>query len=452
MNDRNVLMAQRIAQAVASRGGTTYYIGGFVRDRLRGEQSKDVDIEVHGISVQELEKILDSLGERIAFGESFGIYNLKGYSIDIAMPRKEENKGKGHRDFDICVDPFIGSEKAAMRRDFTMNALMENVLTGEIVDHFGGVNDLKNGIIRHVSDVTFAEDPLRVLRAAQFAARLEYTVAEETVAICRKMDLSALPKERITGELKKALLKAEKPSVFFEVLREMEQLDEWFSQLRATIGVPQNPVHHAEGDVWTHTMMVCDAATAFRETVQNPFGFMLAALTHDFGKALCTEEINGVWHAYNHEHVGLPLIRQFMQRLSNEKALTEYVLNLCEQHMRPNMLAHDKASVKATNKMFDASLDPMALIALATADGLGKKSAYPYVSYEAFLTERLQLYRETMRQPYVQGKDLVAAGVAPTEHFHEYLDLAHKLRLAGVPKPAALRQVLALAREKKDVR
>ena len=451
MADKNIIMAERIARAVDACGGTAYYIGGFVRDRLRGEESKDIDIEVHGIAPKVLEGILDTLGGRISIGESFGIYRLKGYSLDIAMPRKEKNRGRGHRDFEVFVDPFIGTRKAAMRRDFTINALMENVLSGEVVDHFGGIRDLHEGVLRHINDATFAEDPLRVLRAAQFAARFEYRVAEETVALCRKMDLSTLPKERIIAELQKALLKAQKPSVFFEVLRGMEQLGVWFPELSATIGVPQSPVHHAEGDVWTHTMMVVDEAAAFRDKAQNTFGFMLAAVAHDFGKVLCTEKINGVWHAYNHEREGLPLIRQFLQRLTSEKALTHYVLNLCEHHMRPNMLAHDNASLKATNKMFDASVDPTGLIYLATADGLGKISTYDYISYEAFLTERLQCYRETMQQPYVQGKDLLEAGVQQTERFHEYIEFAHKLRLAGVKKYIALRQVLALAKENKDV-
>ena len=184
-------MARRVAEQVARRGGRTFYVGGFVRDALLQRDNKDVDIEVHGITPACLKEILDSLGQRLTIGESFGIFNLKGYDLDIAMPRKEEARGSGHRDFDIFVDPFIGTEAACRRRDFTFNALMQDVLTGEIVDHFGGAEDLEKGILRHVNDVSFAEDPLRVLRAAQFAARFEFTVAEETVALCSRMQLSA---------------------------------------------------------------------------------------------------------------------------------------------------------------------------------------------------------------------------------------------------------------------
>ena len=450
MSDKNIDMAVKLAALVSEQGGTAYYVGGYVRDKIRRMENKDIDIEVHGIYPRQLESILNSLGERISIGESFGIYNLKGYSIDIAMPRKEDNRGDGHKDFDICVDPFIGTYKAALRRDFTFNALLKNILTGEIIDHFGGVEDLQNGIIRHINDSTFAEDPLRVLRAAQFAARFNYTIADETVELCRQMDLSSLSKERVIGELEKALLKSDKPSVFFKALRLMNQLSVWFPELEQTIGIKQNPKHHAEGDVWTHTMMVCDAAVRYRDKVKNPLGFMISTITHDFGKALCTEIINGELHAYNHETIGLPLVKSFMTRLTAEKALIEYVMNLSEYHMKPNILAANNSSIKATNKLFDQSVDPEALVYLAVFDGLGSIKSHEYISHDDFLMKRLAIFKEYMSRPYVMGRDLIAAGVSPSERFSEYLEYAHKLRLAGVEKDSALRQTLALARKKGD--
>lgn len=447
LHDRSVGMAVEIARRVAACGGTTFYIGGCVRDKLRKKENKDVDIEVHGVEPSRLEEILDALGERISIGESFGIYNLKGYSLDIAMPRKEENRGRGHRDFEISVDPHIGTYKAAMRRDFTINALMENVLTGEIIDHFGGTRDLQNSVIRHVNARTFVEDPLRLFRAAQFAARFGYAVSPDTLELCRTMDVSALPRERVMGELQKALLKADRPSVFFETLRQMDQLGTWFPELERLMGVRQNPRHHAEGDVWVHTMMVLDAAARFRERAANPLGFMLAAITHDFGKALCTRTIDGEIHAYRHETQGLPLIQSFMNRLTSEKALIDYVLNLSEHHMRPNMLAAARSSVKSTNRMFDESVDPEGLICIAISDELGRIAEREYIPHEAFLQERLSTYREYMSRPYVMGRDLIEAGLKPSANFSKYLEYAHKLRLAGVEKESALRQTLAMARK-----
>ena len=441
-------MARKIAVAVEEKGGKAYFVGGYVRDLIRGNPGKDVDIEIHGVTPDTLKNILSSLGERLEIGESFGIFGLKGYSLDIAMPRTETNRGRGHRDFDVFVDPHIGTEKAARRRDFTINAMMQNVLTGEIIDHFGGREDLERGIIRHIDPVTFVEDPLRVLRGAQFAARFGFDIAPETIELCRTMDLSTLARERIMDELEKAMLKAERPSIFFELLRRMNQLSYWFPEAEALIGVEQNPKHHAEGDVWVHTMMVIDEVAKIRHYASDPLGLMLSALTHDFGKAICTEIVNGEIHSYGHETEGLPIIKTFMSRLTSEHRLIKYVLNLSEYHMKPNTLAATGASIKSTNKMFDSSVDPAALLCLAVADGLGKIAPREYISYDDFFIERLAIYREYMSRPYVMGQDLIDAGLKPSKDFSEYLEYAHKLRLAGIEKESALKQTIAYARKR----
>ena len=446
---RDMAMARTIATVVAEKGGKAYFVGGFVRDALLHLDNKDIDIEVHGISHETLAGILDSLGERITIGESFGVFNLKGYSLDIAMPRKEEARGQGHRDFAIFVDPHIGTEAAARRRDFTINALMQDVLTGEIVDHFGGREDLEKGILRHVNDASFPEDPLRVLRGAQFAARFELKVAEETIQLCRSMDLRHLPGERIEGELKKALLKAERPSLFFEILRKMDQLDVWFPELKALIGVGQHAVYHAEGDVWNHTMMVLDEAAKLRHRVENPYWFMLSALVHDFGKAVATVEKDGILHAYSHETEGLPLVETFLRRITTECKLIRYVKNMTELHMKPNTIAHANSAPKVTMKLFDQSVDPEGLICLALADDRGRITTRPTVSTENFLYERLAMFRELMAKPYVMGRDLIDAGLNPGAEFTQILDFAHKLRLAGVDKESALKQTLGFARSLK---
>ncbi len=449
MNDTEI--ALHIAELVKNNGGTAYYVGGYVRDRLMGLENKDIDIEVHGIQPEKLEEILDCAGERICIGESFGVYSLKGHSIDIAMPRKEYATGTGHRDFKISVDPFIGTEKAAQRRDFTVNALMENVLTGEITDHFGGLNDLEKGILRHVSDKTFPEDPLRVLRAAQFAARFEFAVSSETLSLCRDIDLGSLSRERVEEELKKALLKAGKPSVFFETLREMNQLGIWFPEIERLIGIPQHKLYHKEGDVWNHTMMVLDAAAGYRDKTEQPYCFMMTALVHDLGKIVSTAEKNGIHHAYGHETAGLPITEAFLRRISNEKKLIRYVLNMTELHMKPNTLACADSSVKSTNKMFDKAASPLDLIYIALADDKGRITEKPAPSSEDFLFERLRIFNDIMKKPHVTGKDLIDAGFLPDKHFSEILAYAHKLRLAGVDRDSALKQTVSFGiKLKKD--
>ena len=238
----------------------------------------------------------------------------------------------------------------------------------------------------------------------------------------------------------------------------MDQLDVWFSELKALIGVEQNPRFHAEGDVWTHTMMVINEAAKLRretaepegEAVASPLGFMLAAVTHDFGKAITTEVKNGVIHAYDHETKGLPLIETFLKRLTNETKLIEYVLNLSEYHMKPNVVAGVKSSVKTTNKMYDQSVDPEALIRIGSADALGKLPPEDTKANEAFLRERLAIYRDYMVRPFVAGRDLVEAGLTPGPDFSDILAYAHKLRLAGVEKDNALKQTLVYARKLKS--
>ena len=447
VEDKNVVLARMIAEQVALEGGRAFYVGGIVRDHILGLDNKDVDIEIHGIEPEKLTEILESFGEVTKTGLSFGVFGLKKYEIDIAMPRKEKAVGRGHRDFEIDVDPFIGYEKAAIRRDFTMNAMMEDVLTGEILDFFGGREDMKNHLIRHVNDVTYQEDPLRVLRAAQFAARFQFEIADETRDISRTMNLMDLASERIHGELSKALMKAKKPSVFFDELRKMGQLSQWFPEIEALIGVPQNPVHHPEGDVWSHTLMVLDAAAKLRCDAKYPEGFMMSALTHDLGKALSTLVEENKVSAIGHEKTGVELARQFLRRISNENRLTHYVLNMVELHMRPNMMASDGAGRKATSKMFDQSVCPEDLLLLAKADYFGKGNAEDYSTTEAFLQERLSFFQELMSRPFVQGRDLIEAGIEPGADFNEALAYSHKMRLAGVPKADALAQTLAYIRK-----
>ncbi|MBE5794395.1 MAG: tRNA nucleotidyltransferase [Clostridiales bacterium] len=446
--DQNLMMAKQLATAVADAGGRAYFVGGFVRDFVMHRPCKDIDVEVHNLTPAQLEALLDSLGERTIMGASFGIYGLRHYDLDIAMPRSETNTGRGHKDFTVCVDPFLGTRKAALRRDFTINAMMQDVLTGEIIDHFGGQADLKAGIIRHVNDESFGEDPLRVLRAAQFAARFEFEVAPETVAICKTMDLTALAGERIMEELNKALLKAAKPSIFFDVLRQMDQLDCWFPEVSALIGVEQEPRFHPEGDVYTHTMMVLDQAATLRDQAIHPRGLMLSALCHDFGKPETTKEIDGRIRSFGHEQVGCPLSIHFINRMNNEVRLKKYVENMVLLHMRPNALVHMKSGSKAYMKLFDLSQEPADLLLLAQADHCGRDGfGDDYDEIAQVLRHQLAAYQALMNEPEVKGEDLIQAGVKPGKLMGQAIAYAHKLHLSGIKHDAALVQTLAWLHE-----
>ncbi len=442
----NILLAKKIAVAVKNAGGRVFFVGGCVRDRLMGIESSDIDIEVHGIHPEQLEQILDTFGQRKEVGKSFGIYMLEHHTLDIALPRKETATGTHHRDFKIEVDPFITTLDAAKRRDFTVNAIMKDVLTGEIIDHFDGEKHLNSRRLRHVDDDSFAEDPLRVLRAAQFTARFDFTVDQDTINICKAIQLDTISRERVMEELKKALLLSQKPSRFFTFLRECNQLDIWFKELANLIGVPQNPKYHAEGDVWNHTMMVLDAAAQLRAQAKVPLFFMLSALLHDLGKSITTTEVDGIIHSYNHEQKGIALAQTALKRLSNERNLFRYVLNMVKLHMRPGALASQNASMRATNRLFDSSVCPEDLLLLAKADDTGRLPQSEK-AYMPFLTHRLSVYQQLSMQPQVCGQDLIDSGLTPDKHFKNLLAYAHKLHLSGVNKTAALQQTIAYHKE-----
>ena len=449
--EQDLRLAEQLARRVRQAGGRAMFVGGCVRDGLLGIPCKDIDIEVYGVAPQALKALLGELGEVIEKGASFGVYGLAHSSIDVAMPRRERRTGDRHTDFDVSVDPNLSFEAASMRRDFTINAMLRDALTGELVDLWGGQADLAARRIRHVNDKTFPEDALRVFRAAQFVARFEAEIAPQTLALCASMDVSALSVERVFDELCKALIKADRPSVFFRTLKEMDHLKEYFPELEACVGVRQNPAYHPEGDVFEHTMLVLDCAAALRGRAQWPLGFMVSALTHDLGKPVSTQiQPDGKITSYGHEVAGLPVCEAQLRRLTSHAKLIEYAKNMMWLHMRPNVLAGCHSKKKKTRQMFDLSVCPEDLILLSRADASGKLDAPYDEANEAFLRQRLEDYRQVMARPMVTGKDLVAAGLKPGPDFARWLDRARQLHFSGQDRDRALSQVLAEARREAE--
>lgn len=442
-NNRDEIMARKLATLIQQAGGTAYYVGGYVRDKLMGRDNKDIDIEVHGLTAEQLLKILKEVGEPDTVGSSFGIYTLHHYDLDISLPRKDNSCERGKENISEQVDPFVGTEKAARRRDLTINALMEDIVTGEIVDHFSGKEDIEKGIIRHVDEVSFSEDPLRVLRVAQFAARFDFTIADETIELSKRLSLEEIPRERIFGELEKALLKADRPSIFFESLKKMNHLSLFFPEVEGLIGLEQDPVYHPEGDVWNHTMQVIDAAAKMRNRAGYPMGFMVSALCHDFGKIVTTEKINGRIHAYKHETEGIDLVLKFLDRLTNIIKIKSYVANMVKLHMRPYQMAKQKSAVKSMCRMYDEAESPEDLLLLVKADNYGQVVSGDYDETESFLNDNLMIFKERVSSPQVAGRDLVDAGFKPDKDFKDALDYAHKLQLSGVEKENALKHTVS---------
>lgn len=252
----------RIAKAANEQGGRALLVGGYVRDTLLGLHPKDADLEVYGIEAPQLRDLLSRFGRVNCVGESFRVYKLawhkdgERFELDISLPRHDKKVGAGHKGFEVEGDPHASFEDAARRRDFTLNAILCDALTGEVIDPFHGRADLENKTLRVVDPVHFAEDSLRVLRAMQFAARFGLTIDPATVAICQDIELADLPGERLWGEWEKMLLKAERPSVGLRSAQELGILAKLFPYLETAMAREGETMcavldaAHAEWETW----------------------------------------------------------------------------------------------------------------------------------------------------------------------------------------------------------
>src|SRR5947199_4879906 len=253
-------LARALTQTAELR--ESYLVGGCVRDWLLGKACKDFDVEVFGVSYDQLVLTLSRWGKTDLVGRSFGVVKLtnrRGATYDFTIPRRDSKVAPGHKGFEITFDPAITPRQAAARRDFTVNALMFDPRRGELLDFFGGEEDLKNRVLRHTSPA-FAEDPLRVLRGMQFAARFDLRAAPETVALCRRMKAAyrELAPERVREEWFKWATKCFVPSAGLKFAQETEW-SENFPQVHALVGTPQDPDWHPDGDVFVHTRPCSDA-------------------------------------------------------------------------------------------------------------------------------------------------------------------------------------------------
>jgi tRNA nucleotidyltransferase (CCA-adding enzyme) len=329
-----------LAEAVRAEGGRALLVGGCVRDLLMDREPKDWDVEVYGLEPAKLRTLLDRFGSVNVVGEAFTVYKL-GTDLDVSLPRRERKSGRGHRAFVIEGDPSMTIEDASRRRDFTINAIMQDPLTGEVIDPFKGQEDIKNKILRAVSVDTFAEDSLRVLRAAQFAARFEFEIEPDTVLLCRGIDLSDLPAERIWGEIEKLLLQAQQPSIGLRWLRELGAIEQLFPEINALIDVLQDKEWHPEGDVFIHTRLVADRARELIDDLPYPkqVTVMLAAIAHDFGKPATTEFLEGRLRSRGHEDAGVAPTTTFLDRLRIHTLdgydVRAQVIALVRDHLKP---------------------------------------------------------------------------------------------------------------------
>ncbi|MGQ9589978.1 MAG: CCA tRNA nucleotidyltransferase [Planctomycetota bacterium] len=426
-----------IARAVRARGGRALVVGGWVRDRLLGLESKDFDLEVYGLQLAALEETLSGFGEVIAVGRSFGVLRVKGIDGDISIPRRDSKAGRGHRGFIAELDPTLGYAEAARRRDLTINAIAFDPLTGEVIDPLGGQEDLARRVLRAACPERFAEDPLRALRVAQFRARLEMEPDAELRELCSRIDLYDLPGERIQEELKKLLLRARRPSLGLEFLRETGLL-RFFPELHAMVGVPQEGEWHPEGTVWEHTLLAVDEAAASKTgRDEEDLLVLLAALCHDAGKPETTEVAGGRVRSIGHEEAGARIARSFLLRLRFPLEVVVKVCALVRYHMVPlNLYAgqsSDKAFRRLGRKLAKVGISPRLVYAVARADHLGRKTpdalARTFPVGDAFI-RRFETLESAEGRPKdaVQGRHLVERGYEPSPWFGEVLEACREVQ------------------------
>ena len=451
---------QAIAMEIKELGGSAYFVGGAVRDELLKKAIKDFDIEVFGIEPDILRSVCRRYGKVITVGNSFAVMkvNLDGETaIDVSIPRRERSTGLGHRAFDVEADPWMHPEEAAQRRDLTVNAISKNILTGEYIDPFHGIDDLKNGVLKHVGPC-FVEDPLRVLRVIRFAAQLGFIVHDETILLCRQMCrdgmLQSLPRERIEEEIFNLFAKGTPGHIFTALSMgiEMEIYQSLFPELHRLKGIVQDPRHHGEGDALTHTFLTVDRAAGIAERdgldEESRKILCLSALVHDLGKADTTEVADdGSITSYGHDKAGIPLAESLVSRITVNNSYRQRVMALMTAHMRPLHLAVAEKVTDSAIRRLAKFVQPSSLLELSRlveADTLASLpgEGHDKINAHLFLLERAKLLGVTEQppDPFIQGRDLIRlarADVIPERyskggtHFGTILKKVYEAQLDG---------------------
>lgn len=429
----------KLAAAYQHAGGRTLLVGGTVRDRLLQLPIKDYDLEVFGLPIENIKTVAERFGQVHEVGKAFGILKIRieEHEIDIAAPRQEEKTGRGHTGFTVAIDPTLSPEQAARRRDFTINAISEDPLTGEIIDPFGGQGDLRDRILRVVDPNTFGDDPLRVLRACQFAARFDLSVEDQTLELLKTLvpKTTELSKERFREEWKKLFLLAEQPSVGLQLAMDIG-LFERFPEIQKLPATPQNLDNHPEGNAWEHTLLTVDyAAQLVRRDRENPHDrlvIMLGAWLHDLGKVVVTVERKGKFDARGHAEAGEQVAVGWLEAQGFSREIIAQVAALVREHMHLYELTEQGPEVSSgalrrfVNRLHPAT--PRQILTVREADhfGRGPSIKEPYVA-RAWVMKRLQeLGLSDGVVPVLRGQDLLELGLLPGPDFGKISEAAER--------------------------
>jgi tRNA nucleotidyltransferase (CCA-adding enzyme) len=430
-------LAHDIAAAARAAGGHALVVGGFVRDRLLGLTSKDLDLEVFGLAPDALIALLARLGRVEPVGQSFPVFKIG--AVDVALPRRESKTGRGHKGFTVVGDPDMSFEEAVRRRDFTINAIGWDPLNDEYIDPCGGQTDLAHRVLKVVDPDRFADDSLRVLRAMQFAARFDLTLEPESANICRAIPLDDLPAERVWGEVEKLLLLARHPSIGLALGLDLGVVARLFPELLALVGCQQEPQWHPEGDVWVHTLMVVDEARGAIDDLDRAQQaiVMLGAVCHDFGKPATTRVIDGRIRSLGHEEAGVEPARSLLDRLNVNSMdgvdVRGQVLGIVAHHLNPGAWHKSPTGVgDGAFRRLAAKVDMELLARVARADCRGRGGGFDCSAMDWFVerARRLGVEHEAPA-PLVMGRHLLALGVAPGPRMGEILKAIYEQQLDG---------------------
>jgi len=448
----DVKMVNRISHEIHAIGGRALIVGGFVRDALLGRPSKDIDVEVYGVKPTELRSVLDRIGKVDAVGASFGVLKVSAPEmdepLDVSIPRRDSKVGTGHKGFIVEADPGMTPKEAALRRDLTINSLAYDPITKEIIDEYGGLQDIKDRKLSATDDTTFVEDPLRVLRVMRFSAQLGFSPTVKLAWLCRSVDLTSLPKERIYGELEKTLM-SKNPSIGL-MLTKILGINKILPELEDLRTTEQSQEFHPEGDAFQHTLQVIDSASKLKKGFSDRSDrivLMFSALCHDMGKPQTTETTaEGKIISHGHDAVGAEVARKFMERLTNENDLIDRVEILVRSHMAPTNLYQAKAGDSAIRRLAKKVDIPM-LVALSAADKRGRDIKVD-LKAESWLMKKyrtLLLNRPETLEAKVRGRDLIPLGIQPGPDMGRLLNKIYSAQLDG--KFETMEQGLDYARQ-----
>ncbi len=437
-----------ILDEIAKQKGEAFFVGGMVRDLLLDRQVKDLDVEVHGLEQDQFVSLLRRFGYVDYVGKSFGVFKLQGVDIDWSLPRADS---VGRKPI-VVIDPCMSIQDAFRRRDLTINAMGINIMTGELVDPFGGQDDLARGILRSPDITFFAQDPLRFFRVMQFISRFDMRPDAQLEAVCKSMDIKEVSRERIEQEFAKMLLKSEFPSLGIRWLKSINRISELLPELAATIGVVQDCRWHPEGDVFEHSMQALDAAAALDyEDDKERLVLLYAALCHDLGKVTTTFEDERGIHSYGHAEVGCKIAQKMIKRITHNTLLIEMVRKLVRWHMAPVQLLKGGAK-RAAFKRLAAHLAPeinaIMLAKLVIADHRGRNQILykpligPIPEAQQFIDKMEQAgVKHAQEQPLLTGKDFLDV-VEPGPLIGRLVKKAYQLQLEGLYQKDELKRAV----------